>query len=299
MNTFEYKYRTISVEKFPELQTDIDALKEKAQLSNHKTYQGYISKLHFSLPEDFPTAKSVIILAVFSPLAKTRFMWQGKPHEVMIPPQYNGNGVSPEEIQKVIRNDILKDPGSTIKRAKRLHLKLLAVRSGLAQYGRNNISYIDGMGSFHYLYAFFTDHEFGEDHWTPIEMMSICEKCRVCRKKCPTGAIQEEKFVIDAGKCITLYNELPGTFPSWINPESHNALLGCLQCQLFCPVNQKVRKKFEQFPDITEEETALILSQGTDQTLLASLVEKLKLFSLQNVDVDLPTLSRNLEVLLN
>jgi epoxyqueuosine reductase len=299
MNAFEYNYRTISVEHFPELQADIDLLKEKDMLSNHKTYLGYISKLHFSLLEDFPTAKSVIILAVFSPLAKTRFEWQGKSHEVLIPPQYNGNGVSPEEIQKMIQRDILKDPGFTIKRAKRLHLKLLAVRSGLAQYGRNNISYIDGMGSFHYLYAFFTDYEFDKDHWTNIEMMPICEKCQICRKNCPTGAIQEVKFVIDAGKCITLYNELSGTFPSWITPESHNALMGCLKCQLYCPVNQKVRKKFEQFPDITEEETALILSQGDDHVLLASLVEKLKLFSLQNVEVHLSTLSRNLEVLLN
>ena len=35
------------------------------------------------------------------------------------------------------------------------------------------------------------------------------------------------------------------------------------------------------------------------KVLLASLVEKLKLFSLQNVEVRLSTLSRNLEVLLN
>ncbi len=299
MNTLVYKYKTISVDHFHELQADIDTLKQKDQLSSHKTYQEYITKLRFTLPEDFPTAKSVIILAAFSPLAKTRFRWQGKSHDVMIPPQYNGNGVSPEEIQKVIRREILKNTESTIKRAKHLHLKLLAVRSGLAQYGRNNISYIDGMGSFHYLYAFFTDFEFEEDHWTSIEMMAICEKCRICRKKCPTGAIQKEKFVIDAGKCLTLYNELPGTFPSWISPQSHNSLIGCLQCQLYCPVNQKIRKKFELFADITEEETALLLSQGDDQVLLASLAEKLKLFSLQNVDVHLSTLSRNLEVLLN
>jgi len=299
MNRLEYKYRTISVKHFHELQADIDVLKQNGKLSNHKTYQGYISKLHFTLPEDFPTAKSVIILAAFSPLAKIRFLWQGKHREVMIPPQYNGNGVSPEEIQNMIRREIVKHPRYTIKRAKHLHLKLLAVRSGLAQYGRNNISYIDGMGSFHYLYAFFTDHEFKEDHWTSIKMMPICEKCRICRKKCPTGAIQEEKFVIDAGKCITLYNESPGTFPSWISPQSHNALIGCLQCQLYCPVNQKVRKKFEQFPGITEEETAFILSKGTDDELMASLIEKLKLFSLQNVEVHLSTLSRNLEVLLN
>jgi len=75
--------------------------------------------------------------------------------------------------------------------------------------------------------------------------------------------------------------------------------MGCMQCQLYCPVNQKVRKQFVQFDDMTEEETALILSQGTDQTLLASVVEKLKMFSLENVEVELPMVSRNLEALLN
>ncbi|MHA1746087.1 MAG: 4Fe-4S double cluster binding domain-containing protein [Promethearchaeota archaeon] len=298
MNTLMYKYRTISVDHLYELQADIDLLKQKHMVSDHKIYQEYIEKLQFKLLEDFPTAKFLLILAVYSPLVKINFQWQGKSHEVLIPTQYNGNKMSPEELQKVIRKDILKDPKSKIKRAEYLHLKLLAVRSGLGKYGRNNICYIDGMGSFHYLYAFFTDHKFEKDNWTSIAMMPICEKCRICRKKCPTGAIQEENFVIDAGKCITLYNERPGEFPSWIIPKTHNALLGCMQCQLYCPVNQNVRKQFVQFDDITEEETAFILSQGTNQTLLASVIEKLKIFALDNVAVDLPTIRRNLEVLL-
>ena len=295
-----YKYKTISVNHLYELQADIDVLKQDGMLSTHKIYRGYIDKLHFTVPEDFRTAKSLIIVAVATPLVKVNFNWHGKSIEVLIPPQYNGNVVSPKEIQKIIRKDILPQPGTILKRANRLHLKLLAVRSGLAKYGRNNISYIDGMGSFYYLYAFFTDEEFAEDHWAPIEMMDICNKCQICRRRCPTGAIQEEKFVIDAGKCITLYNELPEKFPAWVTHQTHNALMGCMQCQLYCPVNQKVRKAFEKFPDITEEETALILSQDvTNKSLLASLVKKLKMFSLDCVEVDLPTLSRNLEVLLN
>jgi len=206
------------VDHLQELQADIDLLKQNHMLSDHQIYQGYIQKLQFTLPEDFPTAKSLIVLAVFTPLVKIHFQRQGKPHEVMIPPQYNGNRVSPEDIQKIIRRDILPQPEIILKRANRLHLKLLAVRSGLAKYGRNNISYVERMGSFHFLYAFFTDYEFENDSWTSLEMMPICNKCQICRQKCPTGAIQEEKFVIDAGKCITLYNELPEPFPSWITP---------------------------------------------------------------------------------
>jgi epoxyqueuosine reductase len=36
-------------------------------------------------------------------------------------------------------------------------LKRLAVRSGLARYGRNNVTYVEGMGSFLELSASLTD----------------------------------------------------------------------------------------------------------------------------------------------
>ena len=43
-------------------------------------------------------------------------------------------------------------------------MKLAAVRSGLAQYGRNNICYVEGMGSFFSFHAYLTDRVFEEDH---------------------------------------------------------------------------------------------------------------------------------------
>ena len=56
--------------------------------------------------------------------------------------------------------------------------------------------------------------------------------------------------------------------------------------------------KFELISDFSEEETDLILSQGDDQVLLASIMEKLNIFPIENVEKILPQLSRNLSLLL-
>ena len=116
-------------------------------------------------------------------------------------------------------------------------MKQLAVRSGLAAYGRNNITYIDGFGSFHQLQAFYTDQPL-EVHWGKLQMYRLCKGCRICLDDCPTGAIRSSDFVIDPARCITLFNEYPDPLPAWIPASAHNALVGCLRCQLTCPGNE-------------------------------------------------------------
>jgi epoxyqueuosine reductase len=118
-------------------------------------------------------------------------------------------------------------------------------------------------------------------------------------ENCPTSAIPytpEENFVIDAGKCIPLYNEIKGEFPSWINPDAHNALMGCMRCQLKCPANSETVKLTEKFEAVSEEETNMILEGKSDKILLESLTKKLRRACSMEF---LPILKRNLKVLLH
>jgi len=210
---FKYRFRTISVDHLTELQEDIDKLRRGGKLSDNEVYRGYIDSKKFEIPENFPNAKSIIILAIFSKLALVNFHLDGIKHEIMIPPNYYDDGTTFQDFENIIFKDIIKESGYKIEYTNKLHVKLLAVRSGLGKYGRNNICYIDDWGSMINLFAYFTDFQFEEDHWTEMKMMDQCEKCSICIQNCPTSAIptpSDEDFVINAGKCISVYNEIKG-----------------------------------------------------------------------------------------
>lgn len=292
---FDYKYKTISVEHLNELQEDIDKLYREDKLSDNETYRSYLSTKKFIIPETLPNAKSMIVVAIFTKLALVNFHLDGNKHEIMIPPQYYDDGITYEDLDSLILNEIIKESGYKFEMAQHVHLKLMAVRSGLGKYGRNNLCFVDEMGSLISLLAYFTDFSFDKDNWNEIKMMDSCKECRICVNNCPSKCITETNFVIDAGKCITLYNEIEGEFPKWINPDSHNALMGCMKCQFPCPANHKVVELPEKFEDITEEETRMILKGKLDEKLLDSLCKKLKYPITKEF---FPILKRNLEVLL-
>ncbi|MFX1253730.1 MAG: 4Fe-4S double cluster binding domain-containing protein [Promethearchaeota archaeon] len=302
---FIYKYKTMSVDRFRDLQEDIIKLKRENKLSDHEVYRRYIDELKFELPENFPEAKSVIVIAMFTKLRLLNFHLNGDKHEVMLPPGYFRTGLSNEILQNIILNEIIKNPGYRIEKTGKLHQKLLAVRSGLARYGRNNISYVDGMGSMHRLFAFFTDYQFEEDNWNEERLMKKCQNCKICINKCPNNAIREDKenFVIDVGKCVTLYNEIEGEFPEWISLDAHNALMGCMKCQLLCPANREVIKLTERMEDVTEEETRTILDGiTTDDDMLTSISKKIQMTSNDDPEAIksiFPIISRNLRVLID
>lgn len=101
----------------------------------------------------------------------------------------------------------------------------------------------------------------------------------------------------DAGRCVTLYNEIKGEFPKWIPPDAHNSLMGCMRCQLKCPANSEVIELTGRLEDITEEETTKILNGTPDEELLASLSRKLRNYYPTQSKEYLPIFTRNLRAL--
>ncbi|MFC2078473.1 4Fe-4S double cluster binding domain-containing protein [Candidatus Bipolaricaulota bacterium] len=290
-----YNYATISIEHVDELGAFMDQLAEQGKLSDHETFQEYVQHARLALPEDFAAAKSIIVFALYTKLMKADFTYNGIAHEILIPPQYYGLGLPQDAVSTIVRTEIVSSDEWRVERLPHGHLKLLAVRSGLARYGRNNISYVEGMGSFITLAAFVTDQEL-PDEWTDIGMMAACQTCTICFDNCPTGAIRQDEFVIDAGKCIPLYNEIPGDFPEWLPADVHNSYIGCMRCQLPCPGNRDAVQDAGRLPDITEEETQAILAGLPDNAALESAGERLRI-GLTDEDT-LKVVSRNVRALL-
>jgi len=289
----------MSTRHLEELREDFEVLDSKGTVSNNPVFRSYIKQQQpHNTPESFPGAKSIIVMAIFTPLMTASFHYQGSIHEVMVPHYYD-DGITEEHLKNTILNRIIQNQHYRVENAKMfVLLKQLAVRSGLGRYGRNNLCYVDGFGSFLKLFAFFTDFEFEEDNWTELKMMEQCEDCRVCLMQCPTGGISEGNFVVNVEKCLPLYNEVPGKFPTWIESDAHNALMGCMKCQLLCPANREVSKKTQKLDSISEQETRKILDECPDDELIHTLSEKLRMFKPEDASYFFPVISRNLQVLL-
>jgi epoxyqueuosine reductase len=293
-----YKYRVMSVKHLQELQNDFETIDAEGNVSKNSVFRSYIQAQQHHLPDSLPDAKSVIVMAVFTPLMTVDFHHEGKVHEILVPHYYD-DGITEDHLKTTILNKIIGDNQHRVENAK-MHvlLKRLAVRTGLGKYGRNNICYVEGMGSFLKLFAFFTDFEFDEDNWQEVAMMDSCKNCKVCLNQCPTGSISENSFVIDVEKCIPLYNEVPGEIPDWINPTSHSALMGCLRCQLPCPANSEVATKTYKLDHISQEETKKILDGIINDELSLSISQKLRMFPPEHASYFLPVIARNLRLLI-
>jgi epoxyqueuosine reductase len=168
------------------------------------------------------------------------------------------------------------------------------VHSGLAQYGKNNITYVNGMGSYHRLVAFISDLPGAQDYWQAPQVLERCENCKACMKACPTGAISADRFLLNAERCLTFHNERRAVFPQWIKPAWHNCLVGCLYCQKACPVNKDVPMSIEEGPEFSDKETALMLQGAPKSEFPQNAIDKLE--SLDMIGY-LPVLGRNLREL--
>lgn len=296
---FSYQYRTLPIERLADLQEDIEKLRRAGQISDAKTFQGYLSEMKFALPEDFADAQSLIVMAIAIKPLMVHFRFKGNRISAAMPPNYYEAGLTRKILHDEIQKNIIVETGYHMERmSDTFHLKLLAVRSGLGRYGRNNICYVDGMGSFLTLHAYLTDYRFAEDHWQEVQMLEQCQHCQVCQKQCPGGAIRADHFVIDVKRCLPLYNEIEGILPDWIPPKAHNAIFGCMKCQAPCPANREAMQWVEAVEDVTEEETWQFVNGYPDEKSLLSVDQKLKIPYLVDAPETVEVISRNLKALL-
>jgi epoxyqueuosine reductase len=294
-----YQYRTLSLSHFPALQDEYEKTRSNGQLSRNKVFRNEITPLSFKPPGDFPDAKSVVVVAAFARTMYANFHLDGQVYRILVPFQYYRDELNPESLENIVQKDIIKESGHrVVDITERVPLKLLAARSGLGRYGRNNLIFVSPMGSFNVLYAFLTDYSFPDDSWSALDILDACNHCHRCDHICPTNCFSRRSFVIDIDRCITLYNENTGDFPNWIHRSMHNALMGCMECQSPCPVNEWVDQASGNLEDVSEDETRKILEGTIDDAMLKSLQRKLRGFPADDSRELLPILTRNLGALI-
>ncbi len=287
-----YKARFIDAKHISDLRNDIH---QQQKHMYPEFYEEYKSYFEFNPEVNFDSIKSIIVFAVPVPQYEATLKYKSNLFSLIIPPTYLYGQKIIDGLEEILKN-FLTPKGYSVNYA-RLPVKTLAVRSGLAKYGRNNITYVSDMGSFHRLVPFYSDVPIKEDNWFAREMMEICATCNACINACPSGAITNKRFLLKVDRCLTYHNEHPAniSFPEWINPSWHNCLVGCLHCQKICPINKKVKDWTEKGPSFNEKETSLLLQERKKDNLPKELIEKLIKYDLMNY---LEIFPRNLRVFL-
>ena len=285
-----FQGKIVSIKHIDELQTEIETQYQKGYLDEN-LYDKYLSNFDFKLADSLPEVRSLLIVTAPQPQVRVSFRWQGQVHSCIIPPTYS---LATDKLIKNCLNKLLKPAGFHLEK-KKLPEKLLSVRSGLARYGKNNITYVPGMGSFHRPVVFVSDLPCLADNWRELSILKTCDGCTECMDACPTGAIASERFLLYAERCITFRNEQPKKFPPWLNPSWHNCLLGCMYCQKSCPMNQKFTDWIEDGMTFDEHETGFLLNASPEVIIpekTAAKLEKLDMMEYASV------LGRNLKVLI-
>jgi epoxyqueuosine reductase len=282
--------KMVSVEHIAELREEFEIHRKRGQL-DETLYTEYLNRFDFSISDIFADARSMIIATAPQPQVRVTFEWRDRTHSCIIPPTYYK--ATDGRIQACLEG-ILKPEGYRLEKIG-LPEKLLAVRSGLARYGKNNITYIPGMGSFHRPTVFITDMPLSQDNWGKSRLLKACQKCTACMQACPTGAIDSERFLVYAELCITFHNERAPAFPGWLDSSWHNCLVGCMLCQKACPMNEKFINWTADEAAFSEEETDFLLKSLPPNEMPESLVAKLDDLGIIRYTA---LLGRNLSVLL-
>jgi epoxyqueuosine reductase len=284
------RVKTVSIEHIKALETEIMTRYQKGLLDSN-LYIDYLASFDFVCHQKFKGAQSLIIASIPQPQIKVIFLRGDKPYPVVIPPTYFF--AIDDEVANLLKKD-LEPQGYQIEKV-RLPDKLLAAHSGLAQYGKNNITYVKGMGSFHRPVVFISDFPCEMDSWGEPTVMALCENCSACMKACPTQAIGSDRFQLHAERCLTFFNENSRDFPDWLSPSCHNSLVGCMICQKVCPANKEVVKWIKDGSTFDSNETALFLNSVPKEQLPKDTLHKLKRLDLMSYyDV----LGRNLKLLI-
>lgn len=151
-----YRGTVLPIEHVAQLKYEIEECSKRK--IDAGLYGKYLTHFEFDITAGLPRTCSIIITAAPQPQRKVTFHFNGQTYSLIIPPTYYAD--TDTQISNMLQN-ILNSNDYQLYPAV-LPLKLLAVSSGMAKYGKNNIAYVEGLGSFVRLKAFLS--EIGRAH---------------------------------------------------------------------------------------------------------------------------------------
>lgn len=269
-----FPHRVVPAGRREDLRREIGAMHDSGRLSD-LIFQSYARIFDCPLPEDCAGAKSLIVGALAHPQSRVTFTWAGKHATVLIPPSYVRYWELTRDAEDLLNR--LLAPAGHWARFARVPQKALAVHSGLARYGRNNIAYVPGLGSFHMLVSYYSSLPWDDDGWVEPRFLERCARCTACLRACPTDAIPGDREVLRQDRCLTFYSGYSGPqeLPDWVDPDWIECLIGCRRCQIVCPENRAFREWIEDDWELSQTETELLLGGLTAATLPPALHAKL------------------------
>lgn len=268
-----FQAQLVDVRHLADLKNVLASLTQQ-QAFDAEFYRTHLQDFETISKDAMPAAKSLMVVACKDPAVRFTFTHAGRTISLLVPPTYL---FAQRKVQETVQffDRLLEAQGYHIAQAL-VPKKLLAVCSGLAEYGKNNISYVQGFGSYHRLATFFCDMECNEDTWREPVTMERCQTCKACTSSCPTGAIDPQRFLLHAERCMTYFNEMSADtpFPAWVNKEWQDCLVGCMRCQSICPANEG-KEWIEESGIFSEEETGILLAGKKQEEIPDSLRKKL------------------------
>ena len=296
----DFPHAVVSARRRDGLKREIEAAHREGQLCD-LVFHSYERIFGCPLPGSCSGAESLIVGAVPQPHTRLGFCWRGRRFTASIPPSYVRYWETTQQKEDLL-NGVLAPRGHWARFA-RLPQKALAVHSGLARYGRNNLTYVPGLGSLHMLVSYYSSLPCEGESWGAPVLLDRCADCTACVQSCPTGAISGDRFALRQDRCLTFYSGYSGPqeIPGWVDPSWIECLIGCLRCQHYCPENKPYRRWVEDEEGFSEEETAQLLAGLTPQDLPEAIRSKLAalgLIAFFGLAECLQMLSRKLAILI-
>ena len=280
--------------------SEVSKLSEEKSILNNWLQNGqhgemYYMENHFDkridISELVPGARSVISLLynyyTVKELEKTSFRLSryayGKDYHKVLKKKL-------KQLLQIVKNEIPEADGRYFVDSAPVLERAWARKSGLGWIGKSTMLINPKAGTFFFLAELVLNIKL--EYNTQI-IADHCGKCRRCIESCPTGAISEHGYQIDARKCIsylTIENkkEIPYSFYGKMD----NYIFGCDICQLVCPWNKFAKEHSEtdflpkaQLINMENDDWKYLNSDEFDNLFHSSPLKRAKFYGLKrNID---------------